>query len=215
MLSLGGRNLSAPDRTSPEDWLRTLGAVTAEAVVQPDLEGALEVITEAARARLGDRAASQREDALLPGERDYRVAGVFLISPDRRHNVLVANRGFPPEQRRLSIPIAWNHPGRVVASERFLLLENTDEHRDFRQFLRTSRMGSSIYMPVFADGAIIGQIVAAAQARWTFGPGDVAPMQALAGLVALLWDAKDGPAWWSADHPAPDAWYAESQGTAT
>jgi putative methionine-R-sulfoxide reductase with GAF domain len=200
---------------TPRDWLRALPAIAADALALPDHEAALEVVTEAARAHLGDRAAGRREGALLPGERDYRVSGVFLIAPDRRYNVLVANRGFPPEQRRLSIPIAWNHPGRVVASERFLLLENTDEHRDFRQFLRTSRMGSSIYMPVFAGGAMIGQIVAAAQARGTYSPADVAPLQALAGVVALLWEAKDGAAWWAADYPALDAWYADAQGAST
>jgi putative methionine-R-sulfoxide reductase with GAF domain len=212
---VGGPALTAPDRITPEDWLRTLPALAAEALARPDFEAALGAVTDAACVRLGDRAAGRREGALLPGERDYRVSGVFLIAPDRRYNVLVANHGFPPEQRRLSIPIAWNHPGRVVASERFLLLENTDEHRDFRQFLRTSRMGSSIYMPVFAGGAMIGQIVAAAQARGTYGPADVAPMQALAGVVALLWEAKDGAAWWAADYPAPDAWYADAQGAVT
>lgn len=192
-------------------WLARLADLAGQVASETDTEAALAHLTAAARDHLGDPGAAARPGALKPGERDYRVAGVFLIAPDRRHNVLVANQGFPPEQRRLSIPIAWNNPGQVVAKERFVLLEDTDAHPEFRQFLKTSRMGSSIYVPIFAGGAMIGQIVAAAQARGTYGPGDLAPLTGLAGLAALAWDATGGPAWWEIDHPAPDAWYAEEQ----
>ncbi|MEM9740730.1 MAG: GAF domain-containing protein [Pseudomonadota bacterium] len=201
----------AQSRLSSQDWLPVLANLAGAIGKCTDLEEALAKLTLAAKDILGDPAASTRASALKKGERDYRVSGVFLISPDRRHNVLVANQGFPPEQRRLSIPIAWNNPGQVVAKERFVLLENTDDHGEFRQFLKTSKMGSSIYMPIFASDGIIGQIVAASQARWTYGPSDLAPMSALAGLAAVAWEINGGPAWLADDHPAPDAWYAEEQ----
>lgn len=212
MLPLGGAGrLSPASRISAADWLAELPGIAAEAGARSGTEDALSALTRAARDLLGDREAAARAGALEAGVRDYRVAGVFLIAPDRRHNVLVANQGFPSEQRRLSIPIAWNNPGQVVARERFVLLENTDEHSEFRQFLKTSKMGSSLYMPIFAGGAMIGQIVAAAQARWTYSKADIAPMSALAGLASLVWDKTGGPGWWAADHPASDAWYAEEQ----
>ncbi len=201
--------LTRPDRTSASSWLDRLPDIVREASGTPDVEGALAVLTAAARTILGNSSAADLPGALKPGERDYRVSGVFLIAPDRRHNVLVASQGFPPEQRRLSIPIAWNHPGRVVATERALLLENTDDHEDFRQFLKTSRMGSSLYVPIFASDGMIGQIVAAAQARWTYSREDIPPLTCLAAAAALAWEAGDGKDWWDADHPADDAWYAE------
>lgn len=203
--------MTGADRISAADWLSRLPEIAREASGEDTTEAAFCVLTRAVLDLLGDRNAASRPGALLDGERDYRVSGVFLISPDRRHNVLVANHGFPPEQRRLSIPIAWNNPGAVVAGEHYVLLENTDDHREFRQFLKTSKMGSSIYFPIFASGQMIGQIVGAAQARWTYSPVDLAPISALAGLVGLNWDRTDGAAWWSTDHPAHDAWYAEEQ----
>jgi signal transduction protein with GAF and PtsI domain len=99
----------------------------------------------------------------------------------------------------------------VVETNRYLLLENTDEHGDFRQFLKSSKMGSSIYVPIIASHGMVGQIVAAAQARWTYSSLDVAPMRALAAAAALIWEAKNGEAWWANDYPASDAWYANKQ----
>ncbi|MDJ1016741.1 MAG: GAF domain-containing protein [Paracoccaceae bacterium] len=202
-------SLTGAARITAADWLARLGEISTEAAGQPGTEEALAVLTRAARDLLGDRNAGARAGALMESERDYRVSGVFLIAPDRRHNVLVANQGFPPEQRRLSIPIAWNNPGQVVAKERFVLLENTDDHGEFRQFLKTSKMGSSIYFPIFAGGEMIGQIVAASQARWTYSKADVGPLSSIAGLAAVVWDKTGGAEWWASDHPAADAWYAE------
>lgn len=203
--------MSFAPRINAAGWLARLPDIATEAVAHADTETALAVLTRAVVDMLGDGQAAARNGALLAGERDYRVSGVFLIAPDRRHNVLVANQGFPPEQRRLSIPIAWNNPGQVVARERFVLLENTDDHGEFRQFLKTSKMGSSIYMPIFAGREMIGQIVAASQARWTYSGADVAPMALLAAFAGLAWDRTGGADWWEAGHPAADAWYAEEQ----
>ena len=83
------------------------------------------------------------------------------------------------------------------------------DSKEFRQFLKTSKMGSSVYMPIFASGGMIGQIVAAAQARWTYSEEDIAPLFGLAGIAALVWEKTDGTSWWTSNHPAPDAWYAE------
>lgn len=173
-----------------------------------DFEAAASELTALAHDALGDHEAATRPGALLAGERDYRVSGIFLITPDREFNMLVANRGFPREQRRLAIPIEWNHPGEVVRTERAILLENTDEHGQFRQFLKTSRMGSSMYVPLFADGAMFGQIVAAAQARWTYAAADLERLRRIAASVEPLWTRFDGPDWLARDYPAEDLWDA-------
>jgi allantoinase len=117
--------------------------------------------------------------------------------------------GYTPEQRRLMIPIAWNHPGLVVADERALLVADTDADDRFRQFLKTSRMGSSIYAPFFAGGRMIGQMVVAAQARWTFDASDLDALSAFAALAGLHWSRTGGDAFLAADYPATDAWRAE------
>lgn len=198
-----------PRRPSGEAALAALGEASAAALVSADVEAALHHLCRVVHDTLGDHAAARRPGSLKPGERDRRVAGVFLVSPDQTANVLVGNVGFPPEQRRLTIPIAWNHPGWVVAHQAPLLLENTDEHAAFRQFLKSGRMGSSIYAPILVGDRMIGQIVGAAQARWTYGTIDLGRLRAIAAVAALVWTAHDGDAWLARDYPAADAWRAE------
>jgi hypothetical protein len=175
-----------------------------------DVEAALRGFARAAHDALGDHAAAARPGALRQGERDYRVAGVFLVTPDRRYNMLAGSLGFPPEQRRLMIPLAWNHPGRVVATGEPILIRDTDaEAGRFRQFLKSSRMGSSVYAPFRGGGGVAGQLVAAAQARGTYDEADLARLVALAAALGLAWHALGGAGWLARDYPAADAWRAE------
>ena len=200
---------------TPDDLGAALDAARKKGVAEGSagsaFEDALRPLTRLAHDALGDHAAATRPGALRPGERDYRVAGVFAITPDRRYNMLIASVGFPPEQRRLAIPIGWNHPGAVVATERPLLLVDTDEHVGFRQFLSSSRMGSSIYHPITVEGCMVAQIVAAAQARGTYGRDDLDRLGRIADVAADLWREHDGDAWLAADYPAPDLWRAEER----
>lgn len=196
-------------RLTDLDFDALLTAAAAAAARAADPESAFAALTAAAQAGLGDPDAAAAPGGLMAGERDYRIGGVFLVTPDRRYNMLVASAGFPTEQRRLAIPIDWNHPGVVVAEGRPVLVANTDADAGFRQFLRTSRMGSSIYHPFFAQRRLVGQIVAAAQARLTYDATDLARLGRLAAAAALVWTARDGAAWLSADYPAPDLWRAE------
>ncbi len=194
---------------SPEDFGKAAEVAIAAASRESQTEVALTHLTRFAHAALGDHAAAKRPGALLPGERDYRVSGVFVVTPDRRYNMLVANHGFPPEQRRLAIPIEWNHPGEVVRISKPIHLANTDEHGTFRQFLNTSRMGSSIYFPILSPSGLVAQIVAAAQSRWTYCEEDLARLGHLAAAAGAVWRRTDGDAWVAADYPADDIWRAE------
>ena len=191
------------------DWfVEALAEAERDAAQATDVEDAFADLTALAIKALGDSSAINRPGALKPGERDYRVSGVFLITPDRKYNMLIANQGFPPEQRRLAIPIGWNHPGTVVETKAPLLLENTDEHASFRQFLKSSRMGSSIYVPMFENNQMFGQIVAAAQVRWTYRAIDLDAMQEIARAGERLWRTFSGAQWLSADYPSDDLWDA-------
>jgi hypothetical protein len=179
----------------------------------PDFEAAIASLNLLSQSSLGDPEAAARPGMLREGERVYRVAGMFLVTPDRRYNMLCGNAGFPAEQRRLMIPIGWNDPGWVVANEKPLLISNTDRHVQFRQFLKTSRMGSSIYAPVFTrtgDGiGFCGQMVAAAQARETYDASDLARLQLIALLAGQCFALHQGATWLQQDYPAADAWRAE------
>jgi GAF domain-containing protein len=159
----------------------------------PDAERALGHLTAATREVLGDMEAPLRPGGLKPGEHQFTVSGVFLITPDRAHNILVAEHGFPPEQHRLRIPVDLAHPGWVVEHRRPLILANTDEDPGFRQILTTARMGSALYGPMFWRGRMLGQLVTASQARNTYGPADLEILVCFAHVAAAVFVAHGGP----------------------
>jgi len=198
---------SATDPTSAA--LALLADAGAAATAETEPERAVHAIVSRYVAVLGDRAAHLRPGALLGDERQFMVAGAFLVTPDEGWHMLVGNSGFPPEQRRLLVPIDAGHPGRVRATRQAMLLENTDEHGTFRQYLKTARMGSSIYVPMMWEGRFLGQIVLAAQARWTLRTADLDVMAALAPLASAIWIAKGGPVWLAQAYPPTDGWRAD------
>ena len=155
-------------------------------------EEALEYVTGCVVALLGDKKAHLKRGALKEGEHQYAVAGVFMISPDRRHNVLLASQNFPPEQHHIHIDIGLGHPGETVRTQKPRLLANTDEHPDYKQILKTSRMGSSYYAPLKWKGRMLGQLISAAQARHTYRPIDLEILCAFADVAAALWVTHKG-----------------------
>lgn len=158
-----------------------------------DAESALAELTGAVFSLLGDRRAHERPGALKAGEHQFFVAGIFLVTPARDAHLLVAEHGFPPDQHRLRIPIDAAHPGWVYQHQVPLLLANTDEHADFKQILRTARMGSALYGPMLWRGEMLGQLIVAAQARNTFDDADLAVLMAFAELCTATYVARGGP----------------------
>ena len=112
--------------TPPEEILAALGRAIHAGLAARGPEEALRHITALGPALLGDGEAEHRPGALKPGEHQFTVSGAFLVTPDRRHNLLVAEHGFPGEQHRLRIDVGLGHPGWVVERGRPLLLANTD-----------------------------------------------------------------------------------------
>jgi putative methionine-R-sulfoxide reductase with GAF domain len=172
-------------------WQALIDA-TAAVTNAADVEQAFATITKTTRSLLGDKEAHLRPNALKPGERHFSVAGIFLVSEAKRENILVAEDNFPPEQHRLRIPIEHGHPGWVVQHKKPLLLTNTDEHSDFKQILKTSRMGSAVFGPLIWKGRMLGQIVTASQARNTYSDVDRDVTIAFANLAATAFIAHGG-----------------------
>ena len=160
----------------------------------PGVESALSLISRAVFDVLGDRSAHLREGALKAGEQQYFISGFFAVMPGAQAHLLIAEHGFPIEQHRLRIPIDMAHPGIVYRNQKKLILENTDEHPEFRQILKTSRMGSSLFCPLFHHKEMVAQLVLAAQARNTFQPIDLDLLTSFAVLAAAVWHRFDGDA---------------------
>ena len=178
--------------------LAALGQASRAACQAAGPEEALQEITALGLRLLGDKDAHRRPGALRPGEQQFSVSGVFVVTPDKKHNLLVAEIGFPPEQHRLRIDIGLAHPGWVVRHRKPLLLANTDRDPDFRQILKTARMGSAVYAPMIWRGEFIGQLVLASQARSTYGQRDLDILATFAEVATALWWAHDGPGFlWS------------------
>jgi hypothetical protein len=175
--------------------LATLAEATQAANSAPDVESALEHLTAATQEVLGDQEAHLRPGGLRAGERQFVVSGIFLITADRQHNLLVAEHGFPPEQHRLRIPLDFGPPGWVVQHQCPRIIANTDEAPDFRQILKTSHMGSTLYGPMFWRGEMLGQVVTAAQARNTYGPIDLDLFMGFVHVAAAVYMAHGGPGW--------------------
>jgi hypothetical protein len=192
------------DVRDPAACLALVDACGAAALAAPGPEEAMRAIAGRYYDALGDRTAHQRDGALKPGERQYFVAGAFFVTPDGAWHMLVGSINFPAEQGRLMIPIDGGHPGWVVKNRSKLLLRNTDEHGAFRQYLKSSRMGSAIFAPLFWRGEILGQIIMAAQARYTMREEDLALLVACSGAAAAAWVAHGGPAWLAANYPPPN-----------
>jgi hypothetical protein len=178
----------------------------------PGPEAAIRALTGAYYELLGDRDAYRRPGALKEGERHYFIAGAFMVTPDARYHMLVGNVNFPPEQERLMVPIDGGHPGWVYANRSKLLLENTDEHGAFRQYLKSSRMGSAIFAPLVWRGEFLGQIVMAAQARYTMRAEDLAVLVACSRVAAAVWVAHGGPAWLRENYPPANGFYVDKDG---
>jgi hypothetical protein len=83
----------------------------------------------------------------------------------------------------------------VVQYQRPRVIANTDEAPDFQQILQTSRMGSTLYGPMFRRGQMLGQVITAAQARNTYGPIDLDILMCFAHVAAAVYMAHGGPEW--------------------
>ncbi len=175
--------------------LATLAEATRAANDAPDVESALGHLTAATQGVLGNKEAHLRPGGLRAGERQCVVSGIFLITPNRQHHLLVAEHGFPPEQHRLRIPLDLGHPGWVAQHLCPLVHANTDEAPDFRQILKTSHMGSALFGPMFWRGQMLGQVLTAAQARNTYSPIDLDIFMGFAPVAAAVYLAHGRPEW--------------------
>ncbi len=172
--------------------LARLAALAPALAETAEVEPALALVSGSVFDLLGDREAHLVPGALKEGQRQFFVAGFFLVPPDAQGHVLVAERGFPTEQHRLRIPIDIGHPGQVYRDRAPLILADTDEHHDFKQILKTARMGSALYAPMISRGVMLGQLIMAAQARNTFSEPDLTVLRGFAAFAAEAFLARGG-----------------------
>jgi len=184
------RDLTALHRQA----LGALRTAANAACAAADCETALLGVSTTTHGLLGDPEAHLQPGALKPDQHQFSVAGYFMITPDAKENLLIAEVGFPAEQHRLRIDVNYAHPGWVVEHRRPLIIPDTEQEPEFRQILKTARMGSAMYAPMFWRGTLVGQLVQASQARHTYGEADLEILLAFAELSAALYMAHGGPA---------------------
>ncbi len=200
------------DTTDLRPALAALDTAGAAAAAAAGPEAAIHALASAYYHLLGDREAHLRDGALKPGERQYFVAGGFFVTPDAKYHMLVGSVNFPTAQQRLCVPIDGGHPGWVYQNRSTLILKNTDDHGAFRQYLKTSRMGSTIFAPMIWQGHFHGQMIMAAQARHTMRDEDLAVLVAFTRIATAAWIAHGGPAWLAASWPPANAFYVDKEG---
>ena len=172
--------------------LEQLAQLMKYAQTENDVETILKAFSTATMTTLGDPSAAKIPGNLKANEYQFSVAGFFLHIPERKESCLVAEQGFPVEQHRLCIPDDVGHPGWVVKHKKPLLLSNTDEHSDFKQILKSARMGSAMYSPMFSSGTFIGQFITASQARQTYRIQDHEIHQVYTSCANLVFNALNG-----------------------
>ncbi|MFL2933886.1 MAG: GAF domain-containing protein [Thalassobaculaceae bacterium] len=172
--------------------LEQLAQLMKYAQTENAVETILKAFSTAAMKTLGDPSAAKIPGNLKANEYQFSVAGFFLHIPERKESCLVAEQGFPMEQHRLCIPDDVGHPGWVVKHKKPLLLSNTDEHSDFKQILKSARMGSAMYSPMFSSGTFIGQFITASQARQTYRIQDHEIHQVYTSCANLVFNALNG-----------------------
>src|SRR5262245_14494765 len=99
------------DATYFERVIRGLREAAEKSRLESDPEAALHHITHRAWLVLGDPDAGKRPGGLKPGERDFKVSGIFFVTPRRDQLMLIAEHAFPAEQHRLRISISDSRPG--------------------------------------------------------------------------------------------------------
>lgn len=176
-----------------QEAIRVLGRAAAKAGAAAGPEDALWVITETLPKLLGDRESHLQPGNLKQGERQQFACCCFVVTPDRKSNVLVAPVNFGPEQRHMKIDIELGHPGHVVKTKQPMLLANTDAHKSFVKLLETFRAGSAVFAPLMWKGDALGVIICASQTRNTMSEVDLEVHVAFSHLAAAQWVAHQGP----------------------
>lgn len=195
-------------------YLRVIDGLQAAAErsrSEAEPEAAVRHITRIAREVMGNQDAGKQPGALKPGERDFKVSGIFFASPNRDHLVLMADHDFPAEQRFLRISISDSRPGYTVRTGTPVVVPNTDHDGMFRQILKTARMGSAVYAPMVWQGQVMGMFNIAAQARNTYDETDLKVGMAFANLASATWMATGGPRYLSGVVAALPSWSPRPQ----
>lgn len=176
-----------------QNAIRLLGEAAQQGADAPDAEEAIHAITLALANLLGDREAHLRPGNLKAGEFQQFACGALFLTPDGKSNQLIAPVNYQPDQIHMKLDATIGHPGWMVKNQTPMLLANTDLDSNFVKILRTFRAGSVCYAPIKWGDTYFGQIICAAQGRYTMTEEDLAVHTTFCQLAATLWVAKAGP----------------------
>lgn len=173
--------------------MRLLGEAAEQGAAAANAEEAIRAITLTLTNLLGDRESHLRPGALRTGEFQQFACGAFFLTADGKSNLLIAPVNYHSDQAHMRVDATLGHPGWMVKNQKPLLLANTDLDSGFVKILRTFRAGSVCYAPIKWGETYHGQIICAAQGRYTMTEDDLAVHVAFCNLAAALWVAKAGP----------------------
>jgi len=146
------------------------------------------------------------------GADETKISGAFMVTPDMNYHMLVANIGFPDEQNHLLIPIDGGHPGHVWRTKAPLLLTSTVTNTDFKQYLKTARMGSVVFTPIMKGDVFLGQFITATKEPDQMTVRDLNLSGIMSTIAFEAWSRNGGQEIMNTIYPPADGYYVPKEG---
>ncbi|MAH66240.1 MAG: hypothetical protein CMJ27_07595 [Phycisphaerae bacterium] len=121
---------------------------------------------------------------------EIEYAGIYFLDPATRNLRLVGNRGLTDWEIEDAERTAWDrHPGRVIRTGEMVHVHDTHDDPDNRSSTSARRVDirSRCYLPVKADGEIVGALGIASAHVSAFDQRHVDGLRFLGDLAGLTW----------------------------
>ena len=121
---------------------------------------------------------------------EIEFAGIYFLDPATRNLRLVGNKGLEDWEIADAERTAWDrHPGRVIRTGELVHVHDTHDDPDNRSSTSARRVDirSRCYLPVKADGEIVGALGLASSRVGAFDQRHVEGLDFLGGLAGLTW----------------------------
>lgn len=121
---------------------------------------------------------------------EIEFAGIYFLDPTTRNLRLVGNKGLADWEIADAERTAWDrHPGRVIRTGEMVHVHDTHDDPDNRSSTSARRVDvrSRCYLPVKADGEIVGALGLASSRVGAFDQRHVDGLRFLGDLAGLTW----------------------------
>ncbi|MCP4797356.1 MAG: GAF domain-containing protein, partial [Phycisphaeraceae bacterium] len=121
---------------------------------------------------------------------EIEYAGIYFLDPANRNLRLVGNKGLQDWEIADAERTAWDrHPGRVIRTGEMVHVHDTQTDPDNRSSTSARRVEirSRCYLPVKADGEIVGALGLASSRVGAFDQRHVDGLGFLGDLAGLTW----------------------------